>query len=226
MKKAKKVIWGVLLLTAGVGILLSALGIELGFIGRLSAVDLLLGIVLVAVTACLAVDRRWWALPFPIAAVFFVFREEIMTAAGKEGEEVSAWIVLGCALLASAGIKLITSSGKKKAGAFTADKDTSEFSSSTRYIDCPRFTEETYALRMGDGNIYFEHPEAYQGNGVLTVNCKMGNVDIHVPATWRIRCDMVFDMGNIDMPSGGPTEGPLLIINGTCKLGNVDIHYC
>lgn len=228
----KKTIWGILILAAAVCILLGSLGVNLGLIGELPTFTVVVLAVALAIVVCLAVDREWAIIPFPVAVAFLLVEDEIASLIGREGEDlIGFWAVLGCAVLMSIGLSLVTVPAKARRNEKNAEKSgvgagSKVFGSDSRYIDCRNFREFSYDVKMADGELYFLHPEEYAGNGVLVVSCKMGNLSIHVPAGWNIQNDIDCSLGAVSMPEAGNPGGPSLRITGECHLGNIDITYC
>lgn len=232
----KKVIWGMLLIVAAVCILLCSLNADLGVIGSLPTFFIIVTAVSVAVLISLCIDRSWKNLPFLAAFWFLLTEKDIAALLGREDSNlINNWLVVGCAVLLSIGISLILSPikrAKKKRNNshfhvyIGNEHSKSRFSSESRYIDCKTFKNYWYEVKMGDGSIYFVNPEQYTGNGILEVSCKMGNIEINVPAGWNIQNDVECKLGSVSMPDCIAADGPMLTVCGFCKLGNINIRYC
>lgn len=226
----KKIYWGLVLIAAAVLILLSCMGVNLGFIGLLPVTDILLAVLLLSFSVGAIVRRNIWFIPFPLAFVFMLFEKEIAQYRGMEDENfVSNWLVLLCALLISIGLSLIFKPFCKHGGKtvfICDDSKGTRFGSETKYIDCTNFENYFYSVNMGDGNVYFENVENYKGNGTLSLKCRMGNINVFVPSAWCVKSDIVTNMGQTTVQNGGTPDGPVLNITGTNKMGNIDIKYC
>ena len=229
-KKASKIYWGIVFIAAAVFIILSCIGVNLGFIGTLPVTDIVLSLIILSITVVAAVNLDLFAIPFGLAVIFMLFESEIATYLGREDPNIiSNWLLLGCALLIAIGLSLLVNPIKSKhfrhfRSAWRGKNI--KFGSETKYIDCTDFTEYTYSVKMGDGNLFFENIENYKGNGVLNVECRMGDLNIHVPRTWHIVTNIETSMGDVDSDGCGTLEGPLLTIKGICKMGDIDISYC
>ncbi len=225
----KKVIFGILLLLAAVFIILSATGVDLGFISFISVTDLVLSAIFLAFVICMIIGGPYGLIPFALMLWFFLLESSIAEWVGMPGQDViSNWLVFGCAVLATVGISLICGGSKQKGVYWFKGKKNSNktfASDEIRYIDCNSFTNYYYKVDMGNGTVYFENPESYKGGGRLEVECRMGNLDIYIPNGWRIVPDIQNSMGNVDYPRTSNANGPAVHLIGKCKMGNISIHY-
>ena len=99
-----------------------------------------------------------------------------------------------------------------------------DFGANTRYFDGATFKRGYVMTSMGSTDVIFENADKYKGGGVLKVECKMGNMDICVPASWRVVNNIVNKMGNVDLVhTNDDPNAPVLTIIGTCRMGNIDI---
>ena len=215
----KKIIYGVLLIAAAVLIILASLDMPLGFIGTVPVIDIALSALLVIFCIRAVTLRKYWRIPFYPAIIFMLLEEEIAGYLGRDdGNIISNWTVLLCAVLLAAGIGFITS--------HIHDSFSVKLSAQTRYIDGGTFTKEHIKVSLGSAEVHFENAESYKGDGVLDIDCSLGNLEIFVPSSWRLETDIKVDMGNVDVSAaaGGTVGGPLLTIKGTCDKGNVVIH--
>lgn len=213
----KKIIYGVLLIAAAVLIILASLDMPLGFIGTVPVIDIALSALLVIFCIRAVTLRKYWRIPFYPAIIFMLLEEEIAGYLGRDdGNIISNWTVLLCAVLLAAGIGFITS--------HIHDGYSVKLSAQTRYIDGGTFTKGHIKVSLGSAEVHFENAESYKGDGVLDIDCSLGNLEIFVPSSWMLETDIKVDMGNVDVAAGGTVGGPLLTIKGTCDKGNVMIH--
>lgn len=223
---ASSIYWGIVLIAIAVLLLLKAAGLEFGQIADLSIVDLLLSAVVLSFVIYSCASLHFPALPFELAVLFMLFENEIAAALGREESNiVSNWLLLGCALLCSIGIGLIQGIAHPTNIRVTATDGDSMFGSDTRYFDCRENSQFFYRTKMGDGNIYFNNPEKFTG-GTLALECKMGNMTVRVPSSWRIENHIQNKMGNVDVCGSGTSDGPLLTLTGICSMGNITIRFC
>lgn len=223
----KRIYWGVLLVVAAVLLLLGSFGVNLGFIGSLPLFPMLVLVLVIGICIGLAVDHTWPALPFPLAIGFFFIEKDLAEYLGKpDGDIVSNWLVLGCAILLSIGIALLTPHRIKGVQPAVKSSESRRLCSETKYIDCRNFREYRYMLRMGDAHLYFSNVENYVGGGTLYVSNKMANLVIDVPRGWSIYTDIKTSMGDTSTPNEIFVGGPVLNIIGENKMGELVIRYC
>ncbi len=235
----KKIVWGVLLLAAAVLLLLLELGVGFGaFWGGFSLLDVIISAVLLAIGINFCIDRNWDALPFVLAVLFCVLESDIARLIGRSDENlVNNWVIFACAVISSIGISLLMSPFKKhrrkhKGGvSFSYNSgnengNSAKMTSASKYFDCTNHSEFYYEVKMGDAELYFTNTENVQGEIRLTVECLMGNMEIHVPHQWRIQNKVRAKLGVVSEPGNAMAgEGPVLVVDGETKMGNIDIHY-
>lgn len=224
----KKVFWGFFFLALAVLLLLNCLGVNLGLIGALPVIDLILSVLLLGVAVNAAVGRDWFFVPFPLAVIYMILQDDVIAWIGY-GRHVSGWLILLCALLLGIGLSILLSPFGKPAEKITgaAGKgETSRFVSETRYVDCSSFETYTYRVNMGAGDVYFGHPESYKGGGTLFLECHMGAITVHVPAEWHLDADIRTSMGETQVPRNDAVGGPTLTVRGSNRMGSIVFRYC
>ena len=218
----KKIIFGLLLVLAAVCILLSALGVEIGVVGTLSYVEILLTAILIGFAVLSLTNHSWMLFPFFPMLIFFFLEDNIAEWLGRGGENlISNWLVFGCVCIISVGIGFISSAVRKRkyfAVTSNAKRDRVSCGSESRYIDCATFSKFEYSVKMGDGHIYFKNSESYTGDGILEIHCSMGNLAVHVPTGWNIDCDVSTNLGALSLPNINYPDGPKLKITGKISL--------
>ncbi len=136
--------------------------------------------------------------------------------------DMSNWLILACSILIAWGIDLLIPINGKK----TYEKHTegsSTIGTKIRYIDCTDLTEAYSMNHLGDYAIYFQNIEHYKGDATLTVENKLGNMNIYVPDTWYIDCKVNNSLGECKVQKGND-GGKVLHINGENKLGTLKVH--
>ena len=230
----KKVVYGIMLIAIAICIVLSAMGVGLGFISQLSVVDIILSIALLIFAFNLILDRAYPAIPFPIMIMFFFLEDDIARFMGRTDENlISNWLVLLCTVLVSMGISLIYYPVKKKQiKTFCAEKkgnwgkegNKTMFSSDVKYVDCANFNEQYYHVNMGNLDVQFTNTEEFKG-GLLRLSCNMGNINVYVPRGWNIKTEIDNHLGNVDIPSKEYQDGPILNIEAQNSMGNIEIIF-
>lgn len=241
----------VLLVLMELGVGFGAGGGIFGF----STMDIVVAAVLLAIGVNCCIDRNWEILPFVAAVLFCALESDIARLVGSSNSNLmNNGVVFLCAVIASVGISLLSSPLKKrkkkknkfqfvlngndarddddddddKHGKYDEDDEENcvKMSSASKYFDCSVAQSFCYEVKMGDANLYFTNTENVQGEVHLEVSCYMGNMDVYVPHTWRIKNKVSTRLGAISEPEGSMSgNGPLLVIEGDNKMGNIDIHY-
>lgn len=214
--KKKNLIYGLFLILAAILILMVSLNVSLGFIANVPVVDILLALLIMIFCVSRIIHKQFWIIPICFSAIFSLFKKEIAEYFGfQDSNIISNWVVLLFALLFATGIKFITSSIDKK--------NSVKLSAQTKYINCNNFNKEKIKVFLGNCEVYFENIESYKGDGILDIECKMGNLEIYVPSSWDLVTDIDTVLGNTEIMPGSTEIGPLLTIKGTCNKGNVSI---
>ncbi|MBP5230336.1 MAG: hypothetical protein ILO68_01270, partial [Clostridia bacterium] len=223
----ERVFWGIVFLAAAVLIILYAAGVNLGVIGEIPVIDLILGVILLAwIIRCL-IRVRIPSIFLPLGLLFCVFEEEIARWAGiadfQPGRILNHWLVLLVIVLLTAGSALLLRPWTKKRKEADSCRVTTG-GSSTLYIDCVGFSEESVKNELGSTSVWFSNKDRYEGNGVLHVHNELGSTTVHVPPEWHLSVNVTKELGNVSVCGSGNPEGKLLTIVGKCELGNVSIR--
>lgn len=221
-ERAKNIYWGIVLIAVAVLAILSSVGVNIGFVGDIAIINLAVCLIAASMLVYSLVKKNFRALPFELGLIFLMLEDSIAKWVGREGQDlIGTWVVILCAIAISVGFSLIFGGKAKKC---VAGRNKS-FASQTKYIDCTDFDYYYQSIKMGDVSINFENTENYNGNGVLEVECKMGNMTINVPASWHTTVDVKSNMSNIEEEGTRSESGPALTVKGVCKMGNINIRY-
>ena len=214
--KKKNLIYGLFLILAAILILMINLDLSLGFIANVPVVDILMSLLIMILCVSRIIHKQFWIIPICFSAIFMLFEKEIAEYFGfQDSNIISNWVVLLFALMFAAGIKLITSSIGKE--------NSVKLSAQTKYINCNNFNKEKIKVFLGSVEVYFENIESYKGDGILDINCNMGNLEIHIPSSWNLVTDIDTVLGNTEIMPGNTEIGPRLTVKGTCSKGNISI---
>lgn len=164
---------------------------------------------------------------FPLSFIFMLFEQEISNIIGWYDDIISNWAVLLIALLLTVGCELIF--GKRiwrlhKNHIISVPSEKNIFGNSVKYIDCATFKHEIIRNTMGQYDIYFQNVDAYDGNGTLEITCKIGDVNVHMPAAWKLTNNISCKMGEVNITGSSIGEDKTLIACGQCKLGEINFH--
>lgn len=225
----ERVFWGVVFLAAAVLIILYAAGVNLGVVAEIPVIDLILGVILVAWIIARLVKVDIPGIFLPLGLLFCVFEKEIARWIGKTGELkagvlLNHWIVFLIIVLLTAGTALLLRPLYRKRKSGSRAYRFNRGSSSTVYIDCQNFTNQTVKNELGSTNIWFSNKESYAGGGVLVVQNELGATIIHVPKEWQLACNVTKDLGSVTVPGSGTPGGKMLTISGHCDLGSVTVR--
>lgn len=122
--------------------------------------------------------------------------------------EVSSWTILGCTLLLTVGVRLLTprkySIKNTLHGNWSGNGVRSNASDITKYIDCASFEMFSVSSNAGDISIFFENTLQYRGGGTIKVSSNAGDIYVYAPANWKISTDVRSSLG--DITYGGADE--------------------
>lgn len=136
--------------------------------------------------------------------------------------DMSNWLIFACSILIALGIDLLIPIKADKVYEKHAE-GSATIGTKIRYIDCTDFTQAYSMNRLGDYAIYFQNVENYKGNATLTVENKLGDMNIYVPDTWCIDSKINNSLGECKIQKGNE-NGKVLHINGENKLGTIKVH--
>ena len=227
-----------------VALLLVAAAIVAGSLGCFSP---LTGgqIVLIAFMAVLVVfgfkDMLFSAIYFPLGVLYINFGKMIGIP------EIGVWPTLGvCACLAIASNLIADSVGKRKPFEFSFNKKIDENGSNeevtssadhffdmvrvgnkSRYVSSKNFTGGEIRCTAGNIEVYLDKAEVPSKNCTINISCRMGNVELYVPASWNIDNGIEKICSNIDFD--GPEyeiqgDAVTLHLTGKVSYGNLEIH--
>ena len=224
----ERVFWGIVFLAAAVLIILYATGVNLGVIGEIPVIDMILGVILLAWIIRCFVKVQIPGVFLPLGLLFCVFEKEIADWCGMAydkpaGMILNHWLVLLIVVLLTAGSALLLRPLRLKRKA-AKGATVNHGSSSTLYIDCAGFSEESVKNELGSTNVWFSNKDSYQGGGVLRVHNELGNTTVHVPPEWQVAVNVTKELGNVSVFGPGTPGGKLLTIEGHCELGNVSVR--
>lgn len=235
--KTWKIFWGVGLILAAAVLLLDAFGVITPFldvVGGISAIQIVGALLLLSFVISRLIRLKFSDIFIPLALIFMIFEKNIAFYFGLADENIiNNWLLLGCAILLSIGVGILTPKRIriKKARVYKfkrsggAKHSESGGGSSTTYFDCKDFVEENIRNRLGETAVHFENENEYTGGGVLNVDNKLGETVIYVSSRWNVRVNISSRLGNVEQVGHGDKEGPTLTINGDNALGEVCIKF-
>lgn len=164
---------------------------------------------------------------FPLSFIFMLFEQELSNYLGWYEDIISNWVVLLIALLLTIGCELIF--GDKnfrvhKNHIISAHSTKNRFGSGVKYIDCTTFKHEIIKNTTGQFDIYFQNVDAYDGSGTLEIVCKMGEVNVHMPASWELKNNISYTMGEVNIIGDQIGSDKSITVCGQCKMGKINFH--
>ena len=225
--KKKNILIRLLIILIGLLIVTDALGKSLGFldVGGLPIIRIIVGAAMLAQTVKMIIGGRIPLIPIPLAIIFLLFEDEISYLIGKDGvarDILPTGTVIIAALLLSVGLGIIFSGTKLKKGGH-ADYHMSALADRTEYIDCGEPFDVQYKNRLGETDIRFANTDSYAGGGVVTIDNSLGEIDIYVPASWKLAVNIDNQLGEVEVPAD-VAVGPVLTVRGQNSLGEVCIR--
>ncbi len=235
--KANRLSLGLLFVACAVLIMLDAVGISLGFLSGIPAWVMVLGALNLFWLLDVIIKLKISEIFLPLAFTFMLFEKYIARWAGLGTDNIiNNWLLLLCALLLMAGVKLIKpkkcfkvpfiKSGNNRIGAKTSKSNHSHsMGASTVYVDCESEEDTVYVINeLGYCEIYFSNVEKYTGEKTLAVTNKLGSMEIHVPSEWQIVCNIDNSLGSVEEPANKGSGDKTLYISGTNELGSMEIR--
>ncbi len=230
--RLSKIFWGLGFILLAVFLLLNAFGVMtpvLNVIGGVSVLQVILGLFLISFIISRIIRLRFTFILVPLSLLFMVFETNVAFVLGMEDENIiNNWLLLGCALLVSIGISILTPKSIKFRKKFKDGKGTTkhnQFGSHAIYIDCAKFAEQMIYNYLGEYTVHFENTEHFTGGALLNVYNKLGSVVIYVPREWNINEHIDNNLGDVSYSGQSDENGPTLILSGSNELGEIQIKF-
>ena len=223
-KRNRNWMWGIFLLVAAGALLAN----QLGLLGAFSFGTIIAAVLAVVFLYSAITSRTVSTLPFVIAMVYIVLRNQEIVP------HVSIWVLIVAAGLASAGIGLLFPQrpprGKVVIGSFCGDDDDWDeddwdednnsrrqqararmggidnnpyvgvsFGHTSRYLHADKLQTATLSCNFGGMDIYFDQVELDPNGATVNLDCKFGGIDIFVPRHWRVDEQISCTIGGVDI---------------------------
>lgn len=225
----RKYLWPTALIVCGVLMVFFGVASNVGWID-VPLYKVVCAVPLVAFIAVKGIiERRFYTIPIPFAALFLLFEEYPAKWAGVEsGDLISNWIVIVAAICIFIGLAFITVFRKndRSEDSFATKKTKNHISSSVKYINCADFTHETVECDMGSCKIFFSNTSEYAGTGTLKLHCNMGSVLVTVPKEWKIETNIDKHMGSVNIDENNASDdAKVLKIVGENNMGAIHVKF-
>lgn len=231
MKHYKKILWGILLVLAGVLVALSSLDM-VSFPMGISIGKIVLGVVVMYVLID-GLLRLSFVQTFLMLGIELIIFEEVTGALlGKsEANWINNGVVIMVAVLVGIGFDMIFGGLKRrlKKGRFKLFWSDNAFADGLKYIDASKLKKEYVRSNFGDFEVRFENADEYSGGGELMVENSFGDMVIYVPAVWEIEVDVDNHFGDLTVDDSlrvqyADGSNKKLTIKGTNRFGDLDIR--
>ena len=193
-KVTNRLFWGVVLIGAAVLLILNGVGVNLGY--GINVWRILGGVLCLACIVDRIAEGRFTETIIPLAFLFLIFEPTIAHAIGRADDDlklIPTWTVILAALLLTIGLKVIF---RERSGVITSGK----LGSSSVYFDGADLSNAEICDNLGSVHAYVTNPEAYDGNGTITVRDNLGKVKIHLPSNWNVVAESSDNLGSVSIP--------------------------
>ncbi len=219
-KISNRIFWGVVLIGAAALLILNGLGVDLGY--GVNVWRIIGGVLCLACIVDRVAERRFTDIVIPLAFLFLIFEPTIAHAIGRPDDDlnlISTWTVILAALLLTVGLKVIF---REKSGIVTSGK----LGSSSVYFDGADLSDAEICDNMGTVQAYVTNPEAYEGNGKITISDNMGSVKLHLPSNWNVVANCHDNMGRVTIPEQkGGVYDRTLRIDIYDNMGGIEVIF-
>ena len=200
------------------------------------------------------IEMNFGVLPIPIAALYFILQTPLSDMFNINLPQISFWPLVLVTVLATAGLSVLIPSRKFKkhktafvhtfgenvGGVHRVDDGQIEeggednnprisvqFGSVSRYLHADCLETATLDCSFGALEVYFDHVQLNPNGAEAFLNCRLGAIEMYVPANWCIIDNMNASLGGVDVKGRHrmPDENaPRLTLTGNVSLGGVEVH--
>lgn len=238
MKKAKKILWGILFLLAAV--LLIA-----GNFFEIQVSDILIMMAMGIFLVEGIMHRNFALILFPIAIVLIINRDRLGIP------KLSSWSVLAAALFGSIGLRVLfphwgvhwgkmvdgMSGGWNERGGGIAEEIVQEgdgekirlensFGDTVKYFNGKMPKEVRLDNSFGSMSVYFDNAVMQDHKARVRVDSAFGSIVLYIPAAWKVVLQRNAAFGSIKETGKCNTEGEnVLEIKAQASFGEIKIKY-
>ncbi|MBP1587385.1 MAG: hypothetical protein ILO53_03160 [Clostridia bacterium] len=244
MKKSTKIIVGILILIAAIGLLFYAFMPGLA-IFTIPLWKWLLSAALVFWIVKRIVSGRTLgarlSVFLPIGLLFILLEKEIGGFIGRGDDFVNNWFVILAAAMIDIALPIIfrnklgksvsgshasyTVSRSASSGTSSADNSVFRLGSHVYYVDVAEKSTASVINQLGELNVYFQNTDVCSSEEPLTfsgVN-QMGEMRIHVPRDWHVDLTHENSMGTMVCRPDGDVISRTIVMNIKNQMGEVRI---
>ncbi len=214
---------GILLISAGIVLLLSALG----FFPHIPIMTIIFTIILVTFLLGGIRTVNYFEIIVSAALLFLLYRDYLAI-------KVAVWPLIIAAVLIGFGLQAMNKRPKKK---FSNNADTrsaydsniyiqARFNGLVRYIDAQDFKSANIDCRFAGCEVYFNRAQIPSGKAEIVVDNSFGGVELYIPKSWSVISDVKSSFGVVEEKNRAATNGyPIVEIKGTNSFGGIEIIY-
>ena len=226
--------WGFFFLLAAVFVIAS----QIGSFGQIGIFSIIATVLLAALVIQSIASRNFFGVFVPLVFVYVIYRQPLHLA------EISLWILLLAAVLASIGFSCIFRSRPPKAMYSHCGvehfHETSEsiddnnpyakvtFSASSKYLHADCLKSGQFIVSFGALEVFFDQAQLSPDGAELFLDCSFGAIQLYVPKHWQVFDNLHASLGAVDNDVRKAQPGqdaPQLTLTGNVQLGGVEIHY-
>ena len=242
----KSILWGIVLVLAGVYLLIS----QMGLVPQLPFFTVVFTVLFVY-TAVQGIFKRSFTMTLVSVALLGCVYEEYLKI-----EAITPWPLIIAALLVGIGLDMIFKNVIKKKepnkvnvnfanvsghngnynGNYTGHieniqdgevvKVSYSFGAISKYINSGIFREAKIKNSFGSTNVYFNNAIMKENQASVKVQNAFGETNLYFPKPWRLETKQSASLGNIEfhgMASVNP-DSPCVYIDADCSFGCINIY--
>lgn len=232
--KHTKWFWGTFFVLSAVFIIASQVTdfVQIGIWSILGA------ILLTAIVVHSVAHRNFFGIFVPLAFMYEIFWQPFKLA------EISLWVLLASAILASIGFSCIFRKRPPKyqykwenSNRFQPTSESIDdnnpytkvsFAASTKYLHSTALKTGQFYCSFGSLEVYLDQAQLSPEGAEIYVDCNFGSIEFYVPRHWQIKNNVHASLGSADIgercSNAGP-DSPLLTVTGNVSFGSVEMKY-
>jgi len=232
--KSRNLFWGFFFLVSAVFVIAS----QTGSFGQIGIMSILATVLLVAIAINSVIERNFFGLFLPLAFLYIIYRQPLHLV------EISLWLLLLAAVLASIGFGILFSShpykmmyphyGKEHFDQTSETIDDNNpyakvnFGSSCKYLHANCMEGGQFIASFGALEVFFDQSQLSPNGTEVFLDCSLSSIKIYVPKHWLVIDNLHNSLGSVenDIRLAKPEENsPRLTLSGNVSMGSVEIHY-
>lgn len=238
----KSILWGIVLVLAGVYLLIS----QLGLVPKLPFFTVLFTVLFVY-TAVQGIFKRSFTMTLVSIALLGCLYDDYLKI-----QAITPWPLIIAALLVGIGLDLIFKNVLHKKDTYKCNasfanvsghnaghaehieniqdgeivKVSNSFGAISKYINSGIFREAKVKNSFGSCNVYFNNAIMRENQANVKVQNSFGETNLYFPKTWRLETKQSASLGSIEfhgMASVSP-DSPCVYIDAECSFGCINIY--